>query len=176
MANSRCSNMPDFVVSDCVFESGRVVALAFVHKDVQTPIYANPSNPALWVDGAYSSDIIIFKNVRGSFDGGSPIEVPGTGNQSTKVINADRTLTVMVQGVKGNEDVWNELVKEKGYRVAWVVGSDYGTLFFNNVDTSIFATAPVEEGLDTEVMWNVTVKWKDVNLPKSSNVPTGIFE
>ena len=173
---ARCSNIPDFVVSDCIFESGRVVALAFVHKDVQPAIYANPSNAALWVDSAYSSDVIIFQNVRGSFDGGSAIEVPGTGNQSTKVINADRTLTVMVQGVKGNEDVWNELVKEKGYRVAFVVGADYNLMMFNNVDTSIFAVPPVEEGLDTELMWNVTVKWKDINNPKTSNVPVGVFE
>jgi hypothetical protein len=172
---ARCSQVPDFITGDCVYESGRVVALAFVHKDVYPAIYADPTNAALWVDSSYASDVIIFKNVRGSFDGGSPVEISGFGNQSTKTINADRTLNVMVQGVKGNEDVWNELVKEQGYRVAFVVGANYDLMFLNNVDTSIFAIAAVEEGLDTEIMWNVTIKWKDVNSPKSANVPAGVF-
>jgi hypothetical protein len=172
----RCAaNIPSFIERDCVFESGRIVALAFIHKDVFPAIYANPSNAALWVDSSYSSDVIVFKNVRGSFDGGSPIEVSGVGNQSTRVINADRSASVMIPGVKGNEDVWNEIVKERGYRVAFVVGANYDLLLLNNVDTSIFAVAPVEEGLDTEIMWNVSIKWKDIKNPKSSNVPTGVF-
>ena len=151
---ARCSNIPDFVVSDCIFESGRVVALAFVHKDVQPAIYANPSNAALWVDSAYSSDVIIFQNVRGSFDGGSAIEVPGTGNQSTKVINADRTLTVMVQGVKGNEDVWNELVKEKGYRVIGCMSRLNTTSYFEKMG---FQTA----GLPTNYFGTTQVLWME---------------
>ena len=46
----------------------------------------------------------------------------------------------------------------------------------NNVDVSIYANAPVEEGLDTEVLWNVTVKWRDVNNPKTATPPSGIFQ
>lgn len=174
MANCRPS-IPDFVSPECDFESGRVVALAFIHKDIHAAIYADPTNPALWVDGDYSADLHIFQEVRGSFDGGSPIDVPGIGSQDTRVINADRTLTVAIQGVKNNEGFFNELVKSHEYRVAFVVGGSYQTLFMNNVDTSVFASAAVEEGLDTAIFWNTICKWKDINSPQSSDVPVGIF-
>lgn len=174
MGNCR-PNIPEFVDPDCSFESGRVVALAFIHKDIHAAIYADPSNASLWVDGDYASDLHIFQEVRGTYDGGSPIDVPGTGGQDTRVINADRTMTVSIRGVKGNEDFFNEIVKSNDYRVAFVVGGSYDVLFINNVDTSIFGGAPVEEGLDTALDWSVSIKWKDINNPKSSNVPTGIF-
>jgi hypothetical protein len=115
------------------------------------------------------------QEVRGTYDGGSPIDVPGVGNQDTRVINADRTMTITVPGVKGNEGFWDEFSKSNDYRVAIVVGGDYNLLLINNVDTSIFASPTVEEGLDTEVNWNVAIKWKDRNNMKSSDVPTGIF-
>lgn len=174
MANCR-PNIPEFVTTDCSFESGRVVALAFIHKDIHAAIYADPSNASLWADGDYAADLHIFQEVRGTYDGGSPIDVPGIGSQDTRVINADRSMTVAIEGVKGNEDFFNEIVKSSEYRVAFVTGGDYGTLFLNNVDTSIFAGAPVEEGLDTSLNWACTIKWKDINNPKSSDVPTGIF-
>ena len=174
MANCR-PNIPQFIEPECDFESGRVVALAFIHKDIHAAIYEDPSNSSLWVDGSYSSDLFVFQEVRGTYDGGSPIDVPGIGNQDTRVINADRSLTVAIQGVKGNEDFWNEIVKSHQYRVAYVTGGDYGNLFITNVDASIFAGAPVEEGLDSAVSWSSIIKWKDINNPKSSDVPVGIF-
>lgn len=174
MSNCR-PNIPDYNEPECDFESGRVVALAFIHKDIHAAIYADPSNELLWVDGAYAADLHVFQNVRGTYDGGSPIDVPGVGNQDTRVINADRTMAVAIQGVKSNEAFFNEIVKSPNYRVAFVVGGDYQTLFMNNVNTSIFAGAPVEEGLDSAINWATQIKWKDINNPQSSNVPVGIF-
>ena len=59
MANCRPS-IPEFISPECDFESGRVVALAFIHKDIHAAIYADPTNPALWVDGDYSADLTYF--------------------------------------------------------------------------------------------------------------------
>ena len=174
MANCR-PNQPSFTEPECDFESGRVVALAFIHKDIHAAIYADPSTAGNWVDGDYSADLHIFQEVRGTYDGGSPIDVAGIGNQDTRVINADRSMNVFIQGVKGNEGFFNEIVKSHNYRVAFVTGGDYGSLFINNVDCSIVGGAPVEEGLDSAVNWSVIIKWKDINNPKSSNVPVGIF-
>ena len=174
MANCRPS-IPDFIDPPCDFESGRIVALAFIHKDIHAAIYTDPSNSSLWVDGDYSADLHIFQEVRGTYDGGSPIDVPGIGSQDTRVINADRSMDVSIQGVKSNETFFNEIVKSHDYYVAFVVGGNYQTLFINNKEVSIFGGAPVEEGLDSELIWKVKIKWKDINNPKSSNVPTGIF-
>jgi hypothetical protein len=164
-----------FTTPECPDEKGRVVGLAFIHKNVHAAILADPSNPAVWVDGSYAADLTVFKAVRGTYDGGSAVTVAGVGNQDTKTINADRSLTVQVQGVKGNEAFWNDIRKSSNYYVAFVVGGDYGLLFINNKTVNVFAGAPVEEGLDTEVTWNVSITYKEADNPKSSNVPVGIF-
>ena len=174
MANCR-PNIPDFTDPQCVFESGRVVALAFIHKTLAATIYANPSTASLWADGSYAADLHIFQEVRGVYDGGSPIDVAGMGSQGNRVINADRTLTVSIQGVKSNENFFNEMVKSHDYRVAFITGGDYQVGFINNRDISVFAGAPVEEGLESEMVWKCVIKWKDINNPKSFTPPTGIF-
>jgi hypothetical protein len=173
MANCR-PNIPEFTTPECVVESGRVVALAFIHKDIHAAIYADPSNASLWVDGDYSADLFIFKEVRGTYDGGSPIEIPGTGNQDSKIINYDRSMLVTIPGVKDNEGFWDEIVKSNNYRVAYVTGN-YQTLFINNVNTSIGSGSPAEEGLDSEFNWKIPIKWKELKNPKSSDLPVGIF-
>lgn len=167
--------IPPFVTPECPDEMGRIVGLAFIHKNIHASIYADPSNNALWVDGAYAADLVVFQQVRGTYDGGSPIDVPGFGNQDTRTINADRTLTVQVEGVKNNEGFWDGIRRSSEYFVAIVVGGDYDLLLINNKEINVFAGPPVEEGLDTNVTWNVSIKWKDANNMKSSNVPAGVF-
>lgn len=174
MSNCRPS-IPAFVGQECPDESGRVVALALIHKDIFDAIYADPSNASLWVDANYAADLHIFQEVRGSYSGGEPVEVGGLGSQDTRVVNATHTLTCRVESVRDNEDFWNQLAKSHNYRPAFVVGGDYDLLMIANKDCSIYANVPVEEGLDTEVLWNVNIKWKDFNNPKTSAVPPGIF-
>ena len=174
MANCRPS-IPDFTSPECSFEAGRIVAIAFIHKAIHASIYANPSNAALWIDGNYAADLHVFTEVRGSYTGGAPIEVPGIGGQDVRIINADHAANIKIQGVKNNETFFDEIVKSHEYRVAFVIGGDYDLLFINNKDCSIHGTPPVEEGLDTSVEWDVNIKWKDINNMKTSDVPTGIF-
>ena len=62
------------------------------------------------------------------------------------------------------------------YKVAFVIGADYDLLYFVDKNVSINASSVVDEGLDTEVDWDVEIKWSDKNLPSTSDVPAGIFE
>ena len=173
MAN--CVQIPDFIVPECDFESGRVVAIAIISKRIFDAIYADPTNASLWVDGSYAADLHIFQEVNGTIADPSAIDVPGIGNQDTRTINADRTAEIMIQGVKSNESFFNELVKSHEHRFAFVTGGSYQTLFMVNKDCNFFGGFSVESGLDTSVDWKMSVKWKDINSPQSSDVPTGVF-
>ena len=102
--------------------------MAYIHKNIHAAIYADPSNAALWVDGSYAADLTVFQNVRGTYDGGSPITVPGVGNADTRTINADRNVSVDVQGIKGNEGFWDDIKNSQNYYLAIVVGGDYDLL------------------------------------------------
>ena len=172
---ARCQPIiPDFVVSDCIFEAGRVTALALIHKDIFQVIYNNPSSTGVWVDGDYSADLHIFGEVRGEY-AVTGVKIPGFGNESERRTNADHVLSVDIPGVKGNELFWNPLMKSNDFRVAFVVGGDYSLLYIEDKDVSIDATAPIENGLETEVVWKTVFTWKDFNNPKTSDVPVSVF-
>ena len=83
---------------------------------------------------------------------------------------------VNVSSVKGNDNYWNTLNRSTNYTVAFVVGSKYDLLFYVNKTVSIDAAPVVADSIDSEVDWEVSVKWSDANVPSTSNVPAGIFE
>jgi len=173
MANCR-PNIPDFTFPECDFESGRVVAVGFIHDSIHAAILAAPTTAGNWTDGSYTADLHVFDEVRGSL-AASPTDVPGLGNQDTRVISQEWTLTFMVEGVRNNHTFWNELVKSHQYKISFVVGQNYDLLFINNTDISTTAFPVIEEGLDSQVLWSVTVKWRDINIPQTSGVPAGVF-
>ena len=171
MANCRAT-IPAFVEPECTIEGGRIVACAFVYNTIA---FTDITDPAEWVDENYASDIIVFQEVSGSYAGGSPTEVAGKGNNDTRVVGAKHEATVRISGVKGNDAFWNAMNRSSGYNFAFVVGGDYGLLMYVPVDVSIYARPDVQEGLDTEVDWVVSIKWSEFDNPQTSNVPTGIF-
>ncbi len=169
------ASVRQFTTPECPDERGRVVAAAYIHKNIYAAVSANPSNPAVWIDGSYAADLTVFQEVRGTYDGGSAISVPGVGNADTRTINADRSAVLQIQGVKNNEGFWDDIRKSPNYHLAIVVGGDYNLLLISKKPVNVFAGSPVEEGLDTEVTWNVTNTWKDADNMQSSDVPAGVF-
>ena len=92
------------------------------------------------------------------------------------MVGRKHELNFRVSAVKGNHTYWNTLNRATNYRVAFVIGADYALLFWVNKNVSIDAAPVVQEALDSEVEWDVTVKWSDINVPSTSDVPAGIFE
>jgi len=174
MANCR-PNIPNFTLPECINETGRIVAISFIHKAIHAAIYADPSNAALWVDANYAADLHVFQEARGTYSGGQPTDIPGFGTQATRVINAEHTATIMIEGVRDNEGFWDNIALSHEYRFAFVVGGNYDLLMINNKDISVYSTPVIEDGLDSEVAWNATVKWRDFYNMKTSAVPSGIF-
>jgi len=172
---ARCQPIiPDFVVSDCISETGRVTALGLIHKDIFQVIFNDPSNTSVWVDGDYSADLHIFGEVRGEY-AVTGVKIPGFGNESERRTNADHVLSIDIPGVKGNELFFNPLMKSNDYKVAFVVGGEYSLLMIEDKDISIDAVPSVENGLETEVVWKVVITWKDFDNPKTSDVPANVF-
>ena len=85
-------------------------------------------------------------------------------------------VNVRIGSIKGNEGYWDQLNQATNYKLALVIGGDYDLLFFVDKNVSINAASATEEGLDTEVDWDVEIKWSDKSLPSTSDVPAGIFE
>lgn len=157
----------------CEIEGGSIVALAFIEDSVT---FTNITDPSEWVGLTYASDILIHQEVRGSYPKAAATEIPGKGKQDIRITGRKHVANVRIGSIKGNEGYWDQLNQATNYKVAFVIGADYDLLYFVDKNVSINASSVVEEGLDTEVDWDVEIKWSDKNLPSTSDVPTGIFE
>ena len=160
----------------CDIEPGSVVAVAFVDEDSKFDGSNDITDPANWVNLDYVASALIHQEVRGSYPRPAATELPGKGKQDTRVTGRKHQVDFRVSSIKGNDNYWNTLNRSTNYTFAFVVGSDYDLLFYVEKTVSIDAVPVVEEGLDSEVDWNVTVKWSDFDVPSTSDVPAGIFE
>ena len=173
MANYR--ELPDVYedLIDCEIETGSVVAIAFIDDSID---FSNIESPAEWSNLVYSTDILIHQEVRGNYAKPELQIITSLGKNDSRTIGRQHELIFKASSVKGNTPYWNILNDSSNYKLAFVVGGDYDLLFYANQNVTIDASSEVEEGLDSEVDWLVSVKWPDINLPSTSNVPFGIFD
>jgi hypothetical protein len=157
----------------CDIEPGSVVAVAFIEDSVT---FTDITDPAEWTSLTYATDILIHSEVRGSYPKPSPTEIQGKGKQDTRIVGRKHELVFRVASIKGNDNYWNTLNRSTNYKVAFVVGVNYDLLYYVDNNVSIDAASDVQEGIDTEVDWMVSVKWSDIEVPSTSDVPAGIFE
>jgi hypothetical protein len=179
MANCRF-DVPSYTDLGCNIEGGRVVAFALVDKD---HTLTTPDQSTEWLNASYDSDVIIFKEVSGSYSKPSANEVPGKGSQQSRTVGRDHELSLMIEGVKDNTAFWNAVNKSNNYRAAWVTGSDYqnttktnAILYITDVSVSVDAGIAIPEDLNGQVQWEVSVKWSDLDAPATYDVPSGVFE
>jgi hypothetical protein len=173
MPNCRPDVQTYIDAAGCDIEGGSVVAVAFIEDSVS---FTDITDPAEWVGQTYASDILIHKEVRGSYAKAAATEIPGKGKQDTRIVGRKHEMIFRVANIKGNDGYWNSLNQSTNYKVAFVIGGNYDLLYFVDVNVSIDAASDVQEGLDTEVDWMVSVKWSDRELPSTSGVPAGIFD
>lgn len=165
------SQIPDHVCDPCeAREKGRIGSVAYIKKEFE---FTDPSNPEEWRTGIEAGDIIIIPEVTGSFDGGSEVEGPGYGRQATSLIGYNFTSNFKDPNYKNNCDFYNGLKNSRAWRYAYVTETQVHLT--TNPVVSI-PKNPVTEELNSDVVWDVTVKWSDSNLPCPFPKPAGIFD
>lgn len=160
----------------CDIEPGSVVAVAFVDEDSKFSSTNDITNAANWINLAYDASVLIHQEVRGSYPRAAATEIAGKGKQDTRITGRKHQVDFRVSSIKGNDNYWNTLNRSTNYTFAFVIGGDYDLLFYTDKTVSIDAVPVVDEALDSEVDWNVTIKWSDIDVPSTSDVPAGIFE
>lgn len=151
-------------------EHGRIRSVAFIKDSFA---FTDPTSPTEWRNGIQSKEIIIIPKTNGSFDGGSEVEGPGYGDQSSKLIGFNFQAVYNDPNYKENADFYNALKRSKNYRFAYRTESQ---IHITDNTVSVIPKNPVGEDLTSEVTWNVTVKWSDSDLPVPFDVPAGIFD
>lgn len=143
----------------CLLKKGAVIPNPYVKADIEALVLANQ----LWV----------MAETRGTFDGGVPKMVTGYGDKKERQIGADYTLQVKDPIYADNYEFWQGVENVEDWNVAFRTETQLAVIYS---DCTITTKAPAEEGLDSEVVWNIEVKWSAKIKPELIPFVIGSFE
>lgn len=165
-------------------EHGRIRSSAYAHKSVlgvlqplinalEAALNAVPVVPATvtaakvalqeaWNDGVADKFIYVIPETTGTFDGGAPVEGPGYGDRDSRVVGYNFGLAYKDPVFKKNAGFYNTIPLSSGWYFIW--RTETLTRISNNPVT-VLPKSPVQEDLNSEVVWEVDVKWKGKSHP-----------
>ena len=153
-------------------EHGRIRSIALIHKNYKPVLESDPENPNIWLDGLQNKLIYIIPETLGSFDGGSPVEATGYGDQSTKVTGYNFVANYKDPNYKGNCNFYNSIKKSANWHFAFRTET---LTRISGKPVSIIPKSPIAEDLTSEVVWDVEVKWAEKDQPCPFVTPEGVF-
>lgn len=150
-------------------EHGKIRSVFFTKS---TYTWDDIEDPAEWEQAIADRNVIVIPEVNGTFDGGAEVEGPGYGDQATKLVGYNFQSVYRDPNYAGNADFYNALKASRNFR--------YGYRTENKIHestntVSVIPKAPITEDLASEVVWEVTVKWQDSNIPAPHDTPADIF-
>lgn len=152
-------------------ENGRVSAVAYVQKGAPMP---NPSSAQDWVNLICNNLAIVIPSVRGTYDGGSPIDQNGYGRIPTSRVGANHEVQYMHLWQCENIAFYNSLMRLAGDFEFWfATGSK---LHRGGKGLYISVQTPITEDVSSAMEFQVTVRWASYDLPLCYNLPPYIFD
>lgn len=163
--------VPDHICDPCEEkEQGRVSSVAFIKTDFA---FTDPSNPVEWTAGFVAGDIIMIPETSGTFDGGAEVLGPGFGRRMESLNGYNFGLQFQDPNYKLNCAFYNALKNSRQYTVAYATGSQ---IHMVNYPVQVIPKNPVQDDVNTLVVWDVLVKWAGADLPCPYDLPPGIFD
>lgn len=151
-------------------EFGRIRFHGYIKKGFT---FSDPTSPTEWQQAVADGNVIIIPKSNGSFDGGSPKEGPGYGDQETTNLGSAYVANVKDPNYASNYSFYNTLKRSRNWKFFYGTSSK---IHITNVACSVFPKNPVADDINSVVEWDVQIKWSDSNLPKPYDIPEGIFD
>lgn len=150
-------------------ERGRIRSIVLVDPAGSTSI-SDLEDMVLddWKSAVDAGDIIILPRVIGSFDGGTAVEGDGYGDESSRLIGWNYTLDAKDPSYASNIEFW-QTAEKKTWKLAYRTET---LIHFVDAMVRVQAKAPVEEGLDTDVVWNLHFAWNSYSKPTAKAFST----
>lgn len=140
-------------------EAGGIRSFILTKKGTTIAVPLNLSALTAQVE---AGNVIIIPATRGTFDGGTPKMVAGFGNRKERRIGDDYVLQVKAPTYADNALFMSAIENEEDWNLAFATETQ---LHVVTADCTITTKAPVEEGLDSEVLWNIEAKWFSKTKP-----------
>ena len=159
-----CSDCPDNQ------EHGRIRGVAYIHKSYT---FADPTDPTEWQSAIAAGKVIIIPKTNGSYDGGTPIEGPGYGDQESTNLGSRFSAVYKDPNYAGNVTFYNVLKRSRNWKFCYLTETK---LRITRKTVTVFPKDPVQDDITSLVEWEVTVKWMDTQFGEAFDIPDGIFE
>jgi len=151
-------------------EYGRVRATAFIKAGFE---FTNPESQSEWEAAIASGDVILIPRTHGSLPEPSENEGTGYGDTVTELLGFEYALQYFDPNYAGNCDFYNALKRQSTYKFMYKT-STMGHI--TNDTVSVVPKPPVDDDLNSEVVWNVTVKWKSEDHPCPFVFPAAVLK
>lgn len=164
------SSLQDHVCDPCpTTEGGRIRSIAYVHKDFE---FTDPADPSEWETGIASGDIIVIPETNGSFDGGTPTFGTGYGSTNQRYLGSEFKINYKDPNWYGNCDFYNTIRNNRNFKIAFCT-ENYVRI--STATATVYGKDPVQDDLNSEVVWEVEVTFKQSDTPCPYAIPDGIF-
>lgn len=140
-------------------EMGNVRSVMLIKEGT---VVAVPLNLTTFTASVNAGDIIIIPETRGSFDGGTPRVIPAYGDLTERKAGDDYVLMVKDPNYAANSEFWQEVERH-----TWDVAfrSETQLHIVQGAHVQVTAKAPIEEDLNSQVVWNAEAKWYSKSKP-----------
>lgn len=140
-------------------ERGRIRSLVLIKPG--TVITTNPLTLSEWQTAIEAGNIVIIPNTSGSLEDAEK-EGTGYGDAISRILGHDYTLNVKDPSYAENREFY-----EAAEKVGWHAGWRTEKLLHLNTsaEVQLIATAPVEDNMDSDVVWNLKLKWTSDKKP-----------
>jgi len=165
------SVIPPHTCDPCIpKEYGRVRAVAFVKSSYE---FSDITNPTEWEQAIDDGNVILIPAVHGNLPEPSEQVGPGYGDTTETLLGFEFTLTYYDPNYADNCDFYNEIKRTQSYRLMYK-SSSKGHLTGTTV--TVIPKAPIEDDINTEVVWAVQVKWKDADHACPFDFPESVLK
>jgi hypothetical protein len=166
------TSIADHICGTCGVELSRVRSVAFVNKQYYPTLITDLEDVALWNAGIASGDIIIYPEVQGEFDGGTPNMGQGYGDTEEQLNSYTFMLTFKDPNYVGNQPHANTIKNTRNWHVAY---RSETVLAMSDEPCTIVPKNPIANDLKLERTWDYEVKWTSENFPAEVESPSSVF-
>jgi hypothetical protein len=142
---------------------------ALVRTTYYTTLAADPENITLWNAGIAAGNIVILPELRGTFDGGTPVLKAGWGDSKEVYTGSNYKATINDRVYKENWTFYRSLVGKSSWHLVYITESQ-GHL--TTVPVTFATKAAVTEATDDVITWTTDATWFEYFQPAPFDIAT----
>jgi hypothetical protein len=138
-------------------EYGRIRAVAFIKESY---VFLDITSQLEWEAAIMNGDVILIPKVHGALPEPSEQLGAGYGDTVETLLGFEFVLTYFDPNYAENCDFYNAIKGQQSYKLMYKTETK-GHVTQNTV--TVIPKAPIDDDLNSEVVWMVQVKWKDID-------------